>query len=134
MVKRILTAALLVVCFLSVKALSRRQSLSEIPCGKYETQAEANACARRDFERAEAELKEVYEQLVTELAGRDGEGRRKLEKAQSLWLQYLEAACESEASVYEGGSIRPAIYNGCLAGVTRERAGRLRGLLAEVRQ
>ena len=134
MVKRILTAVLVVVCSQSVMALPRRQSLSEIPCGKYGTQSEANACARRDYEKAEAELKGVYEQLVTELAGRDGEGRWKLEKAQSLWLQYREAACESEASIYEGGSIRPAIYNGCLAGVTRERADRLRGFLAEVRQ
>jgi uncharacterized protein YecT (DUF1311 family) len=129
-----LPAALIVVCSQSVMALPRRQSLSEIPCGKYGTQAEANACARRDYEKAEAELKGVYEQLVTELAGRDGEGRRKLEKAQTLWLQYREATCESEASIYEGGSIRPAIYNGCLAGVTRERTNRLRGFLAEVRQ
>ena len=134
MVKRILTAVLIVVCFQGVEALPRRQSLSEIPCGKYGTQAEANACARRDFEQAEAELKGVYEQLVTELAGRDGGGRRKLEKAQSLWLQYREAACESEAAIYEGGSIRPAIYNGCLADVTRERTNRLRVFLDEVRQ
>jgi uncharacterized protein YecT (DUF1311 family) len=124
------TAVLVVICFVSVKALSRRQNSSEIPCGKYGTQAEANACARRDYEKAEAEMKEVYEQLATELAG---EGRRKLEQAQSLWLQYREATCESEASIYEGGTIRPAIYNGCLASVTRERAGRLRGFLAEVR-
>lgn len=134
MLKRVLTAVLVAVCFQSVEALPRRQSSSDIPCGKYGTQAEANACARRDFEKAEAELKGVYGQLVTEFAGRGGVWRRKLEKAQSLWLQYREAACESEASIYEGGSIRPAIYNGCLAEVTRERADRLRGLLAEVRQ
>lgn len=134
MVKRMLTAALIVFCLLSVEALSRRQSLSEIPCGEYGTQAEANACARRDFEKAEAEMKKVYEQLIAELAGRAGEGRRKLEKAQSLWLQYRQATCESEASIYEGGSIRPAVYHGCLAGVTRERAGRLRGFLDDVSQ
>ena len=132
--KRMLTAVLIVTCFLSVKALSRRQSLSETTCGKYGTQAEANSCARRDYEKAEAEMKKVYGQLLTELASDSGEGRRKLEKAQSLWLQYREAACESEASIYEGGSIRPAVYNGCLASVTRERAGRLRGILGEVRQ
>lgn len=134
MVKRMLAAALIVVCLPSVKALPRGQSLSEVPCGKYGTQAEANACARRDFEKAEAEMKVVYKQLEAELAGRGGQGRRKLEKAQSLWLQYREAACESEASIYEGGSIRPAVYNGCLAGVTRERAARLRGFLDEVRE
>ena len=134
MVKRILTAVLVVVCSQSVRAVPRRQSLRDVPCGKCGTQAEANACARRDYEKAEAELKGVYEQLVSEFDGRDGEARRKLEKAQSLWLRYREAACESEASIYEGGSIRPAIYNGCLADVTRERANRLRGFLAEVRQ
>jgi uncharacterized protein YecT (DUF1311 family) len=120
------------ICFLSVSGFSRPQGAGESPCGKEGTQAEANACARRDFAKAEAEMNGVYEQLMTELAGRAGEGRRKLEKAQSLWLQYREANCESEASVYEGGSIRPAVYDGCLASVTRERAGRLRGLLAEL--
>ena len=133
-VKRVLTGALIVVCSLSVTALSRRHSSSEDPCGKYGTQAEANACARRDFAKAEAEMKGIYEQLVTEFAGGDGDERRKLEKAQSLWLQYREAACESEASIYEGGTIRPAIYSSCLASVTRERTGRLRGFLAEVRR
>ena len=135
MVKRVFTAVLIGVCLLSVKAIPRRQSSGETPCGKYGTQAEANACARRDYEKAEAEMKGVYEQLIAEFAGRAGAGagRRKLEKAQSLWLQYREATSESEASIYEGGSIRPAIYSGCLAGVTRERAGRLRGFLDEVR-
>jgi uncharacterized protein YecT (DUF1311 family) len=133
MVKRILTTALIVACFPSLKAYPWRQSLRETPCGKYGTQAEANACARRDYEKAEAEMKRVYEQLITELDGRAGERGRKLEKAQSLWVQYREATCESEASIYEGGSIRPAIYNGCLASVTRERSGRLRGFLDETR-
>jgi uncharacterized protein YecT (DUF1311 family) len=134
MKKRILPVALIGICLLSVSGLSRPQGAGESPCGKYGTQAEANACARRDFAKAEAEMKGVYEQLATELAGRAGEGGRKLEKAQTLWLQYREAACESEASIYEGGSIRPTIYNACLASVTRERAGRLRGFLAEARQ
>ena len=129
-----LTAVLIVVCFLGVEALPRRQSSSEAPCGRYGTQAEANACARRDYAKAEAEMKGIYEQLITELAGRAGKDREKLEKAQSLWLRYREAACESEASIYEGGSIRPAIYNGCLASVTRERAGRLREFLAQIKQ
>jgi uncharacterized protein YecT (DUF1311 family) len=72
--------------------------------------------------------------LTADLAGRAGRDQRKLEKAQSLWLRYREANCESEASIYEGGSIRPAIYSTCLASVTRERADRLRSFLAEVRQ
>lgn len=134
MKKRILPVVMIGICFLSVRALSRPQGVGEPPCGKEGTQAEANACARREYEKAEAVMNAVYEQVMTELAGRAGKDQRKLEKAQSLWLQYRGANCESEASIYEGGSIRPAIYNTCLASVTQERTGRLRGLLAEVRQ
>jgi uncharacterized protein YecT (DUF1311 family) len=134
MMKRVLTVVMVGLCLLSVKASSRRQSVGEPPCGKHGTQAEANACSRLDYEKAEAEMRGVYRRLTHELAGRAGEGRRKLEKAQSLWLRYRKANCESEASIYEGGSIRPAVYNACLAGITRERTSRLREFLFEIGQ
>lgn len=134
MKKRVLVIVMVGTCFLSVRALSRPQGAGEPPCGKEGTQAEANACSRRDYEKAQAEMNAVYEQLMTELSGRAGKDQRKLEQAQSFWLQYRGANCESEASIYEGGTIRPAIYNTCLASVTRERTGRLKAFLAEVRQ
>jgi uncharacterized protein YecT (DUF1311 family) len=92
------------------------------------------ACARAKYKQADAEMNRVYEQLMSELAGDDDKARQKLRQAQLLWLQYRDANCESEASIYEGGSIRPAIYSLCLASVTQERTKRMRAFLAATRQ
>ena len=97
------------------------------------TQAEANACSRREYEEADAEMNKVYDQLMSELSGGGGKDQQKLKQAQLLWLQYRDANCESEASIYEGGTIRPAIYNLCLTSMTRERAMRIKAFLAEVK-
>ena len=92
-----------------------------------------NVCSRRDYEKADAEMKKVYQQLMLELAGYESNPRPKFEEAQSLWLKYREANCDSEASLYEGGSIRPTIYYSCLADITRERTRKLKAFLVEIR-
>ena len=78
----------------------------------------------------------LYYELMSELAGYGGKGRdqQKLRRAQASWTQYRDATCESEASIYEGGSIRPAVYYSCMASVTRERAQRLKEFLAVTKQ
>jgi uncharacterized protein YecT (DUF1311 family) len=133
--KRILISLILVICPLSLSAPAQKRGAEKSPCeGTSGTQAEANACARDRHARAEAEMKRVYEQLMSELAGYEGTEQQKLREAQTLWLQYRDANCESEASIYEGGSIRPAVYSTCLASMTRERTRRLRAFLAVTRQ
>jgi uncharacterized protein YecT (DUF1311 family) len=42
-------------------------------------------------------------------------------KAQRAWLAYRDAACEVQASPYEGGSIQPLIWFSCLSELTAER-------------
>lgn len=81
-------------------------------------------------------MKHVYDQLLSELSGFGSEGKaeQKLRQAQSAWLQYRDANCESEASIYEGGSIRPAVYYSCLASITQERVARMKEFLKETRQ
>ena len=81
-----------------------------------------------------AEMVAVYDRLMTELAGYGGKHQQRLRRAQASWTQYRDANCESEASIYEGGSIRPAVYYSCLASVTRERAKRLEEFLVMTRQ
>jgi uncharacterized protein YecT (DUF1311 family) len=133
--KRILIGLILIICSLCIVSLAQKRGAGKSPCeGSTGTQAEANACARYRHARAEAEMKRVYEQLMSELAGYAGTEPQKLTQAQTLWLQYRDANCESEASIYEGGSIRPAVYSTCMASMTRERTRRMRAFLAVTRQ
>ena len=132
--KRILISLLAVICSLSVDSLAQQKRGSEVPCGETGTQAEANACSRRDFEKADAEMNKVYQKLMAELAAYKGRDQEKLRRAQTLWVQYRDANCESESSIYLGGSIRPAVYNSCLASVTQERTRRLAQFLDVTRQ
>jgi uncharacterized protein YecT (DUF1311 family) len=132
--KRILIGVISLICSLSANSFSQEKKGSEVPCGETGTQAEANACARREYQQADAEMNKVYGRLMTELADYEGNDQQKLQRAQALWLQYRDANCESESSIYQGGSIRPAVYNSCLASVTRERARRLTEFLAVTMQ
>lgn len=130
--KRLVVTLIVINLFNSV-ALPQKKGATKSPCEGNETQAGANACARYKYEKADAEMNRVYGQLMSQLAGENDKDQQKLRQAQSLWLQYRDANCESEASIYEGGSIRPAIYGHCLASVTEERTRRIKAFLAEVK-
>lgn len=131
--KSMLIAVIVITCLFSTVALSQKKEARKSPCVNTETQADANACARYEFEKADAEMNKIYEQLMSELAGYNDKAQPKLKQAQLVWLQYRNANCESEASIYEGGSIRPAVYSHCLASITQERTRRMKVFIAETR-
>jgi len=132
--KSILVSLILLTYSTGIVAPPQKQGASKSPCEGTETQTEANACARYKYQKADAEMNRIYEQLMSELAGDDDKDQQKLRQAQLLWLQYRDANCESEASIYDGGSIRPAVYRLCLASVTQERTRRMKEFLAATRQ
>lgn len=135
--KRKLVILILATYSLSIVALSQKRGAENSPCeGAGGTQAEANACARHQFKQADARLNQVYDRLMSELSGygSGGKDQEKLKQAQSVWLQYRNANCESEASIFEGGSIHPTVYYTCLASMTFERTRRIRAYLAVTRQ
>ena len=136
--KKILITLCLIAYICSATVISQEKlDDRKSPCdGTNGTQAEANACARLKYKQAEAEMNRVYKRLITELSGYGDDGRlqEKLRRAQSLWLRYRDANCDSEALIYQGGSIRPAVYNSCLASMTEERTKRMKTILAEIKQ
>jgi uncharacterized protein YecT (DUF1311 family) len=135
--KTILISLLFITHFIGMVALPQQKAAGISPCESNSgTQAEANACARRKYNQADAEMSRVYEQLLLELSKNryGGKDKQKFRQAQSRWLKYCDANCESEASIYEGGSIRPAIYYTCLGSITEERTKRMRAFLAVMRQ
>jgi uncharacterized protein YecT (DUF1311 family) len=64
-----------------------------------QTQAEMNAQARKDFERADAELNKVYQSLLAKLG--DTEAKNKLQESQRAWLAFRDA--EASFAAYETG-------------------------------
>ena len=128
---------LLILAICALGSVTASQQKGDSPCASVSgTQAEANACARSRFNQADEQMKQVYEQLLSELSGygSDGKAQQKLRQAQSVWLQYRDSNCDSEASIYDGGSIRPAVYYSCLASITLERTARMKEFLDVTRQ
>ena len=131
-----ITFSLIIYLFLAAAA-SQDKPDGKSPCQSVNgTQAEANACALLKYRQAAAEMKRLYKRLVSELSksSDNGELKQKLEQAQSLWLLYRDTHCESEALIYLGGSLRPAIYKSCLASITEERTERMKMFLAAIKQ
>jgi uncharacterized protein YecT (DUF1311 family) len=122
-----------IICVLGVVAFAQKKRTETDPCKNPMTQFDMNFCSRRAYEKADAELNRVYKKLMLELAGFTNDLRPKFQEAQSLWLKYRDANCDSEASIYEGGTIRPTVYYSCLASVTRERTRGIKAFLAEMK-
>ena len=120
----------MLICFACTTVFGQQKKAKGDPCNNAMSQAEINLCTRRSFEAANAEMVRVLDRVKRELSSYEG-AVEKLESAQAKWLEYRDAACESEAVIYTGGSIRPTIYNTCLTSVTRERIQRLKVFLEE---
>jgi uncharacterized protein YecT (DUF1311 family) len=127
------TAIVIIICVPGLVVFAQKKKRKTDPCKDPMTQSEMNLCSRRDYEKADAELNKVYKQLMLELAGYEKDPRPKFQEAQSLWLKYRDANCDSEASIYEGGTIRPTVYYSCLASVTRQRTRGIRAFLADIK-
>ncbi len=101
----------------------------EDPCPGARTQQDLNRCASRAFQRADAELNELYQQLMKDAGAAE---KAKLRAAQVAWLKFRDAHCEYEAFGNTGGSIYPMVYSFCLAEVTGERSKQFRDTLREI--
>lgn len=113
-----------VVIMLLLAPAGARAQVAEDPCDpEAQRSPQLLACAERKFKEATAELKRVRAQLYEDLEPRS---RVKLKAAERLWLGYRKSNCDTEASIYEGGTIQPLIQLQCMGRVTRERADELK--------
>jgi|SanBayMetagenome_1026888.scaffolds.fasta_scaffold63181_1 uncharacterized protein YecT (DUF1311 family) len=75
-------------------------------------------CAQRMFEKADAKLNQVWQQLP--------QGTRdNLRQAQLNWINYKEQKCRNEADMGRNGTTQPLIELGCLTGETEKRTAEL---------
>jgi uncharacterized protein YecT (DUF1311 family) len=116
-----------VIILLLVPAHAQTQ---EDPCDpEAQRSTQLLACAERKFKEATAELKRARAALYEDLEPRS---RLKLRAAERLWLGYRRSNCETEASIYEGGTIQPLIQLRCMTRVTLERADELKAQFQEL--
>lgn len=93
-----------------------------------QTQAELTVSADEVLKKADAELNAVYKEVMASL---DDAGKAALKESQRAWVKYRDLCGESEGSMYEGGSIQPMVVLQCHGDLTKEKSGRLRGMLPE---
>jgi uncharacterized protein YecT (DUF1311 family) len=111
----------------------------EFHCDDPQNQMEMNVCAGLDFERADAELNNLWRQTIAGARARDRALDRrydqrptteaKLREAQRAWLLFRDAHCTVQGyDEARGGTMEPMVYGACRARLTRERVAQLRGL------
>ena len=127
--KRLFTATLL--CASLLNAASAQKTTPQVSCSDPQTQYEMNVCADRKYKAADAELNKVYNRLASML---EEKARAKLKATEVSWLKYRDDNCDYESSLYEGGSMRPAIYSSCMERMTKARTAELREQIEEREQ
>jgi uncharacterized protein YecT (DUF1311 family) len=125
-VKFVLVSFLLVI---AASAYSAGQSQKKRePCPNAQSQAEMNDCAGREYKKADADLNQVYQKLVTML---DADEKAQLKAVEMTWITYRDANCDFVADQYKGGSMRPMILGFCLADMTHNRTNELKDQIKE---
>jgi uncharacterized protein YecT (DUF1311 family) len=99
-----------------------------------------NACARWDFEQADAELNALWDEVLeyarVHLSNADEgddrpSGEERLRTAQRAWITLRDEHCAVWSYHMRGGSAEPMLYHGCRADMTRDRIEALRNLMLE---
>lgn len=82
------------------------------------TQSEINMCSAEKAKNAQYQLNKLERDILETL---NSTQKEKLNKAQVNWRSMMEHDCQLESSFFEGGSIRPTIFNACIESHHNER-------------
>lgn len=112
-----------------VKCIEYQPMLSSEPVSeewdrRTPTQSEMNALSAQRAQDADQELTALVIKLMQRLSQNDSTW---LQKAQDLWQEFRQVESEREAKLWEGGSIRPLMFNAKFEAITRERIASLQG-------
>lgn len=106
--------------------LPKMHLTQKLNCNNPQNQVQINECSRLSYQNADKKLNVAYQQLLPKL---DRSRKQKLIAAQQAWIKFRDTTCEFERSEYEGGSIAPTIYFGCLENTTNDRTQQLQEYL-----
>ncbi|MGJ5627769.1 lysozyme inhibitor LprI family protein [Nostoc sp. CALU 1950] len=100
--------------------------VQKLNCNNPQTQTAINECTKLSYQNSDKKLNQAYQKLLSTL---EKPRKQKLIAAQLAWIKFRDTNCEFERSRYEGGSIAPTIYFGCLENTTKLRTQELQEYL-----
>lgn len=98
-------------------------------CKNPMTQLDMTMCAGRAAEASDRKLNQVYRQVRANYKGTSQDDR--LVTAQLAWIKFRDAECTVAAGRFEGGSMAPMVYAGCVDRLTQQRIQDLKRYLEE---
>jgi uncharacterized protein YecT (DUF1311 family) len=113
-------------------ALGIAQSKQADPCFQGNT-VEINQCLGNRLEARDKALNAAYGALLKRLDASDPTDgvdyqaiKRQLVDAQRAWINFSQNDCNARYELYAGGTIRGAVYAGCMIAHTERRTNDLR--------
>lgn len=97
-------------------------------CANAQDQATMNACAGKDFDKADKALNDAYKQINARLKD-DAATKKLLVDAQKSWVAFRDSECTFQSSASAAGSIYPMLVAGCRTGLTNDRVKQLKAYL-----
>lgn len=94
-----------------------------VPCWNGGTTAGIQRCFAESGSKANADLNRTYVHIMSVLPADD---RRRLQKAERLWVSYRTATCDAEYQLWNGGTGGPPAEAACIDTETRHRLDYLR--------
>lgn len=108
-----------------------------INCQNAMTTPEINYCAEQEWQEAEKKLNDSYKKLMADLNRSDENGtfysdvRKSLLESQRAWITFRQKDCDAIYTLYAGGTIRGAMYFGCMIKHTKQRTDDFQNYLIE---
>jgi uncharacterized protein YecT (DUF1311 family) len=113
----------------------------EIDCDNAMAQIELNACAYKEYERADAAMNAQWKVTAARMKEIDADFDRSqddrpgyfdtLLAGQRAWLTYRDKQCASEGYTMRGGSAEAMVISGCKTQLTEARTKQLKDLIEE---
>lgn len=97
-------------------------------CADASTQLALSQCAANKYKEMDAELNQLYQDVVKRLV--IDEHRAVLKSAQRKWIAYRDADCEFQSFKTTGGSVHGMIYAQCLTRKTTDRVNEFKKMLS----
>ncbi len=102
------------------------------PCQTQRNTIEINDCAKLTLAEKDKALNAAYQKLLGSLVAEDktdkanyADVRKQLVEAQRAWISYRDNDCKAKYTLYEMGTIRGAVYWGCMIERTEQRTSEL---------
>lgn len=126
-----LCGSLILCCLITFAGLAQKHKRRD-PCANALTQFEMNQCAAQEYQRADAELNRIYQQLLS-INKEDRQFIANLRVAQKAWVNFrdaqMEAVYPAPDTLAKYGSVFPMCYRLAQKELTIERTKQLKRML-----